>query len=77
MFAIDLPANIETTIFRMAERQGITAEKVLTNIVTQHFAENPFNFDLETIQKSIDSGFKPVPKFNTPQELANWLGGDK
>lgn len=43
----------------------------------QNFNENPFNFDLEKIQKSINSGFKSLPKFDTPEALADWLGGQK
>lgn len=77
---IELPQNIEKQVNMMAELQGKTSEQIVIEIVEKQFAqrvERPFDYDLDEIKRSIESGFKPVPKFDTAEELANWLGGAK
>lgn len=77
---IELPQNIEKQVNMMAELQGKTSEQIVIEIVEKQFVqrvERPFDYDLDEIKRSIESGFKPVPKFDTAEELANWLGGAK
>lgn len=46
-------------------------------IATPKKIERPFNFEIDELDKAINSGFVPVPKFDTVDELADWLGGAK
>lgn len=75
---IEIPAHIEMIIKQQAEIQGITAEQLAQQTLEKQFrVERPFNFDIEEIDKAINSGFVQVPKLDTVEELADWLGGVK
>lgn len=77
---IELPKHVEKQVNMMAELQGKTSEQIVIELVQKGVnqkVERPFDYDLDEIKRSIESGFKPVPKFDTAEELANWLGGAK
>lgn len=70
---IEIPAHIEMIIKQQAEIQGITAEQLAQQTLEKQFrVERPFNFDIEEMEKAINSGFKPMPKFNSDEEFLAW-----
>jgi len=83
MITLDLPLNLETTLYQIASRQGMTAENLAIKLLDetlisteQHdksYAKGDFNFDLERMQKAVEAPSVVVPRFNTPEELLTWM----
>lgn len=70
---VEIPVYIENVIKQQAEIQGITAEQVVQKALASQFKiERPFNFEIDEIQQALDSGFHPMPKFNSDEEFLAW-----
>lgn len=82
---LELPPQLETIITQIAKAQGITAQEVAITALQQRFAPDDeqayydwfyhYHFDMDRLDKSINSGLTPVPHFDNVEALANWLGG--
>ncbi|WP_394261601.1 hypothetical protein [Moraxella boevrei] len=75
---IDLSPQTEIYIQQIAQTQGINTEKYASQFLEKNLPkqiERPFDFDLELIKTSIESGFKPIPKFENTNDLVDWRGG--
>lgn len=73
---LDLPPKVQTVIEQTAIAQGITAEELVTISLTRQFVESSFDFDINELQKSIDSGFTPAIPDEAVQDLVSfekWL----
>lgn len=83
MITLDLPPKLETTLHQTANRQGLTTENWLLNLInkelvltaqpTKSYAKGDFNFDLERMQKAVEAPSITVPKFDTDEEFLTWL----
>lgn len=80
MLMIDLSPQTESYIQQIAKCQNTTAEKIATQLIESNLpkrVERPFDYDLDEIKQSIESGFVEIPKSAT-QDFAsfdNWLQG--
>lgn len=71
---VEIPLYIEQIIKQQAEQQGITAEQLAEQTLTKTFRkETAFNFDIERMQHSINSGRIEVPDFESMDEFLAWV----
>lgn len=62
----------------MQENQSVELKLVDGKLfVTPKRIERPFNFEIEELDKALNSGVVAVPKFDNAEQLADWLGGAK
>ena len=75
MLVLELPPQTEAMIQNIAQAQGMTAENLVSHWLEVKLSkriERPFDFDTDEIQHAIESGFKPMPKFNSDEEFLAW-----
>lgn len=84
MIYLDLPKNLTTFIEQQAQHQGVSVETFISQTLIQHFKfnestpiERPFNFEIDELQHSIESGFVEVPSsaLHDFEHFENWLNG--
>ena len=54
-----------------------SGEEITTDAIAEYFSQvlekTDFNFDLQEIRQSIESGFEIIPEFENEQDLMNWM----
>lgn len=83
MITLDLPPKLETALYQIANRQGITAENLAIQLLnekliateqpTKSYAKGDFNFDLERMQQAVKAPSVTVPKLDTDKEFLTWM----
>lgn len=73
---LDIPPHIEQLIIA-TKPEGMTAHDWALETLQNSMTTEELYFDIDEIDKAIKSGFTPVPRFDSVEELADWLGGAK
>ncbi|MFB2538232.1 MULTISPECIES: hypothetical protein [unclassified Acinetobacter] len=73
---LDLPPHVQMQIEHTAKAQGVTAEQLAVLALTRQFSDEHIDFDIKTLQSSIDSGFTPAIPDHAVQDVEHfekWL----
>lgn len=72
-------ATLPPIVQEYIQNTGVVELKLVQGqvIATPKRIETPFNFDIDEMDRAIDSGVVSIPKFDSADELADWLGSAK
>lgn len=80
---LNLPPTLEIQLTQTAQHEGLSASDFVKKLLDEHLnrkqalvkIENPFNFDLEKMQKAVESPSISVPKsaMQDVDSLEKWV----
>lgn len=80
---LELPPTLEIQLTQTAQHEGLSASDFVKKLLDEHLhrkqsllkVENPFNFDLEKMQKVVESPSISVPKsaMQDVDSLETWV----